>query len=60
MTVEDVQTKIDYLSYEIAEKNAAGDTAAASALSDELLVLMAKKDLLTSGKNDYDEEIDLL
>lgn len=60
LTVEDVQIKIDYLSYEIAEKNAAGDTAAASALSDELLVLMTKKDLLISGKTDYDEEIALL
>jgi hypothetical protein len=43
-----------------AEKNAAGDTTAADALSDELLVLMAKRDLLTSGKSNYEAEIVML
>ena len=42
-TVAEVQKQIDSLTYRISEKNAAGDTAAAGALADELLVLMAKK-----------------
>lgn len=59
-TVAEVQKQIDSLTYRISEKNAAGDTAAASALADELLVLMAKKELLAQGKSDYSEEIAVL
>ncbi len=57
LTLEEVQKKIDQLTFSIAEKNTAGETAAASALSDELLVLMAKEELLKSGKSDYELEI---
>lgn len=60
LTTEEVEKRIDSLTFAIAEKNAAGDTAAANALSDELLVLMAKRDLLTSGKSNYETEIVLL
>ncbi len=60
LTLSEVETKIERLTYRIAEKNAAGDTASADVLSDELLVLMAKKDLLESGKDNYDTEIALL
>ena len=60
LTKAEVEQKIELISYEITQKNAAGSTAAASALSDELLVLMAKRDLLTSGKSNYDAEIALL
>ena len=59
-TVAEVQKQIDSLTYRISEKNAAGDTAAAGALADELLVLMAKKDLLVQGKSDYSYEISVL
>lgn len=57
LTQAEVEQKIELVSYEITKKQAAGDTAAADALSDELLVLMAKKDLLLSGQSDYDVEI---
>ena len=57
LTVAEVNQKIELVSYEITQKKAAGDTAAANALSDELLVLMAKKELLVSGKRDYSAEI---
>ena len=60
LTLTEVNRKIELVSYEITQKNAAGDTAAADALGDELLVLMAKKDLLSSGKDDYQQEITLL
>ena len=60
LTIEEVEKRIDSLTFAIAEKNTAGDMTAASALSDELLVLMAKKDLLTSGKINYETEIVLL
>ena len=60
LTLSEVNRKIDLVSYEITQKNAAGDTAAADALGDELLILMAKKDLLSSGKDDYEQEIALL
>lgn len=57
LTVSEVNQKIELVSYEITQKNAAGDTASANLLSDKLLVLMAKKELLVSGKKDYAEEI---
>lgn len=57
LTVEAVQSQIDRLTYEISEKTAAGKTAAADALGDELLVLLAKKDLMTEGRTHYDTEI---
>jgi len=57
LTVSEVNHKIELVSYEITQKNAAGDTAAANALGDELLILMAKKDLLISEKDDYSPEI---
>lgn len=57
LTVSEVNQKIELVSYEIIQKNASGDTAAANALSDKLLVLMAKKELLVSGKSNYNEEI---
>lgn len=57
LTVSEVNRNIELMSYEIIQKNASGDTAAANALSDKLLVLMAKKDLLVSGKKDYEAEI---
>ena len=57
LTVSEVNQKIELVSYEIVQKNASGDTAAANALSDKLLILMAKKELLVSGKNNYDAEI---
>ncbi len=57
LTVSEVNQKIELVSYDITQKNASGDTAAANALSDKLLVLMAKKELLVSGKKDYAEEI---
>lgn len=60
LTLDEVNRKIELVSYEITQKNAAGDTAAADALGDELLILMAKKDLLSSGKDDYRQEIDSL
>jgi hypothetical protein len=60
LTIEEVGKRIDRLTFIIAEKNAAGDTTAADALSDELLVLMAKRDLLTSGKSNYEAEIVML
>lgn len=60
LSEDDIDQRIERLSFTISEKNAAGDTAAASALSDELLVLMAKKDLLLSGKANYEMEIKLL
>lgn len=60
LTIDEVEKRISSLSFAIAEKNTAGDTASANALSDELLVLMAKKDLLTSGKSNYEAEIILL
>lgn len=60
LTVSEVNRKIELVSYQITQKNAAGDTAAANALSDELLVLMAKKDLLVSDKDDYGPEIAVL
>ncbi len=60
LTLDEVEKKIERLTYAIAEKNAAGETAAAGTLSDELLVLMAKKDLLKSGKTNYAPEIVLL
>lgn len=60
LTLTEVNRKIELVSYEITQKNAAGDTAAADALGDELLILMAKKDLLSSGKDDYQQEIALL
>ena len=60
LTVEEVEKRISHLTFAISEKKTAGDTAAADALSDELLVLMAKKDLLTSGKANYEAEIILL
>ncbi len=60
LTLDEVNRKIELVSYEITQKNAAGDTAAADALGDELLILMAKKDLLSSGKDDYRQEITAL
>ena len=60
LTIDEVEKRINNLSYAISEKNAAGDTASANSLSDELLVLMAKKDLLISGKSNYETEIILL
>ena len=57
LTVSEVNQKIELVSYEIVQKNASGDTAAANALSDKLLVLMAKKELLLSGKSNFDTEI---
>ncbi len=57
LTLEEVQKKIDQLTFSIAEKNTAGETAAANALGDELLVLMAKEDLLISGRSNYELEI---
>ncbi len=60
LTKEEVNERIDSLTYRISEKNAAGDTTAAATLSEELLVLMAKKDLLESGKTNYETEILLL
>ena len=60
LTLTEVNRKIELVSYEITQKNASGDTAAAAALGDELLILMAKKDLLSSGKDDYQPEIDAL
>ena len=60
LTLSEVEQKIELVSYEITKKNAEGDTAAANTLSDELLVLMAKKDLLASGKSDYEAEIAVL
>ncbi len=57
LTANEVEQQIELISYEITKKQASGDTAAADALGDELLVLMAKKDLLTAGKNNYDAEI---
>ena len=60
LTLTEVNRKIELVSYEITQKNAAGDTAAADALGDELLILMAKKDLLSSGKDDYQQEIAVL
>ena len=57
LTLTEVNRKIELVSYEITQKNAAGDTAAENALKDELLILMAKKDLLSSGKDDYNQEI---
>jgi hypothetical protein len=60
LTLTEVNRKIELVSYEITQKNASGDTAAANALGDELLILMAKKDLLISGKEDYQQEIVVL
>ena len=60
LTISEVNRKIELVSYEITQKNASGDTAAANALGDELLILMAKKDLLISGKDDYQQEIAVL
>lgn len=60
LTIDEVNRKIELVSYEITQKNAAGDSAAANALGDELLILMAKKDLLSSGKDDYQPEIAVL
>ncbi len=60
LTLEEVEQKIDRLTFSIAEKQTAGETAAADALGDELLVLMAKKDLLESGRANYESEIILL
>ena len=57
LTVAEVNQKLELISYEIIQKDAAGDTASVNLLSDKLLVLMAKKDLLISGKKDYDAEI---
>ena len=57
LTVSEVNQQIELVSYDITQKNAAGDAAAANALSDKLLVLMAKKELLVSGKSDYSAEI---
>ena len=57
LTIAEVNQKIELTSYEIVQKNASGDTAAANALSDKLLVLMAKKELLVSGRKDYETEI---
>ncbi len=52
-----LQKEIDRLSYQISEKTAKGNTAAAELLGEELLVLMAKKELILSGKTDYTAEI---
>lgn len=60
LTLTEVNRKIELVSYEITQKNASGDTAAADALGDELLILMAKKDLLISDKDDYEPEIAVL
>jgi len=60
LTVSEVNQQIELISYEITQKNASGDTAAANTLGDQLLVLMAKKELLVSGKSDYTEEIAVL
>ena len=60
LTLTEVNRKIDLVSYEITQKNASGDTAAANALGDQLLILIAKKDLLSSGKDDYQQEIAVL
>lgn len=55
--IDDVQAQIDRLSYEMSQMTAAGNTEAAALLGREMLVYMAKKDLLTSGKTDYTAEI---
>lgn len=60
LTLDEVEKQIERLTLGIAEKNAKGDVSAADALSDELLVLFAKKDLLTSGKTNYQAEIVML
>lgn len=56
-TVEQVQKQIDTLSARISELNASGNLSAASTLANELLAAMAKKDLLASGRSDYENEI---
>ena len=60
LTLAEVEQKIELVTYEITQKKTEGNTAAANALGDELLVLMAKRDLLSSGKTDYEAEISLL
>lgn len=55
--LEDVQEEIDRLSYEINRMTAEGNTEAATFLGEEMLVYMAKKDLILSGKSNYDAEI---
>ena len=57
LTIGEVNQKIELTNYEIVQKNASGDTSAANSLTDKLLVLMAKRDLLVSGKTDYEAEI---
>ena len=54
---EQLQKEIDALSDEISRMNVLGNTAAAEKLGHELLVLMAKKELLSSGRTDYTAEI---
>lgn len=56
-TVGQVQKQIDTLSARISELNASGNLSAASTLANELLAAMAKKDLLTSGRSNYNNEI---
>lgn len=56
-TVEQVQKQIDTLSARISELTASGNLSAASTLANELLAAMAKKDLLASGRSDYNNEI---
>ena len=55
--LDDVQTQIDRLSYEINRMTAEGNTAAATLLGEEMLVYMAKKDLILSGRSSYEAEI---
>ena len=52
-----MQAQIDRLSNEMSQMTASGNTEAAALLGREMLVYMAKKDLLTSGKTDNTAEI---
>ena len=54
---EVLQKEIDRISNEINRMNVLGNTTAAETLGEELLVLMAKKELLLSGRSDYTAEI---
>lgn len=56
-SAEELDRQIANLYAAIAEKSAAGEQSAADVLSDELLILLAKRDLITEGKTNYDAEI---
>ncbi len=60
LTEAELSAEIERVNFEIAEKQSAGEIAAADTLSDTLLVLMAKKELILSGKTSYATEIALL